>query len=79
MAKRRDPVAPGATLGVPTVEELLARVAQQQNEYIALSKALEAIADALIPLLAELQTQRSTRVRRGTRRVHREDESVTAR
>jgi len=69
MAKRRDAVAPGVTVGVPTVEELLARIAQQECEYIALSQALEAIADALIPLLAELQTQRSTPARRGTRRV----------
>jgi hypothetical protein len=53
---------------VKTVEELLAQAAKQQNEHVALSQAVQLLADVLIALLAELQAQRSKRAPRKTSR-----------
>jgi len=53
---------------VKTVKHLLARIAQQQDEYMALSQALESIAAALTVLHAELQSQKSTQAPRRKRR-----------
>jgi hypothetical protein len=63
-----------------TVDELLTQAAKQQNEHVAMSQAVQLLADVLISLLAELQAQRSRRpLSPKKRRVRREDESMTAR